>query len=238
MFPHSHTPQLLTPEQALQGRPAPVYSVLDRHTVLGNRLLGPYPEGLEVADFGLGCFWGAERTFWQLPAGVWTTLVGYQGGHTEYPTYEEVCSGLTAHTEVVRVVFDPAVISYERLLMTFWESHDPTQGFRQGNDVGTQYRSAIYTHSPTQATTAESSRTSYQRALTTSGHGPITTEILPAGNRPFYPAETYHQQYLAKNPGGYCGIGGTGVKLSDPLGTNWGASCPTGIAPAPEVTDK
>ncbi|MEV5900004.1 peptide-methionine (S)-S-oxide reductase MsrA [Streptomyces sp. NPDC052127] len=237
MLPHSRTPQLLTPEQALQGRPAPVYSVLDRHTVLGNRLLGPYPEGLEIADFGLGCFWGAERTFWQLPAGVWTTVVGYQGGHTEYPTYEEVCSGLTAHTEVVRVVFDPAVISYERLLKTFWESHDPTQGFRQGNDVGTQYRSAIYTHSPAQATTAESSRTSYRQALTTAGHGPITTEILPAANRPFYPAETYHQQYLAKNPGGYCGIGGTGVKLGDPLGTNRGASCPTGITPAPGATD-
>ncbi|MGW6524368.1 peptide-methionine (S)-S-oxide reductase MsrA [Streptomyces sp. NPDC054962] len=238
MLPHSHTPRILTPEQALQGRPAPVYSVLDRHTVLGNRLLGPYPEGLEVADFGLGCFWGAERTFWQLPAGVWTTVVGYQGGHTEYPTYEEVCSGLTAHTEVVRVVFDPAVISYERLLKTFWEAHDPTQGFRQGNDVGTQYRSAIYTHSPAQATTAESSRTSYRRALATAGHGPITTEILPAANRPFYPAETHHQQYLAKNPGGYCGIGGTGVELGDPLGTNWGASCPTGIAPAPGATGK
>jgi peptide-methionine (S)-S-oxide reductase len=151
---------------------------------------------------------------------VWTTLVGYQGGHTEHPTYEEVCSGLTAHTEVVRVVFDPAVICYERLLRTFWESHDPTQGFRQGNDVGTQYRSAIHTHSPAQAATAESSRASYQRALTASGHGPITTEILPASNRPFYPAETYHQQYLARNPGGYCGIGGTGV------------SCPIGVARA------
>ncbi|MFD9320522.1 peptide-methionine (S)-S-oxide reductase MsrA [Streptomyces sp. NPDC060053] len=220
MFPHRRTPQLPTPEQALQGRPAPVYSVLDRHTVLGNPLLGPYPEGLGVADFGLGCFWGAERRFWQLPAGVWTTLVGYQGGHTEHPTYEEVCSGLTGHTEVVRVVFDPAVISYERLLKTFWESHDPTQGFRQGNDVGTQYRSAIYTHSPAQATTAESSRTSYQRALTTSGHAPITTEILPAPNHPFYAAETYHQQYLARNPGGYCGIAGTGV------------SCPIGVVGA------
>ncbi|WP_399039772.1 peptide-methionine (S)-S-oxide reductase MsrA [Streptomyces sp. 3330] len=175
---------------------------------------------MEVADFGLGCFWGAERGFWQLPAGVWTTLVGYQGGHTEYPTYEEVCSGLTAHAEVVRVVFDPAVISYESLLKTFWESHDPTQGFRQGNDVGSQYRSAIYTHSPAQATTAESSRISYQQALAASGHGPVTTEIGPASARPFYPAETYHQQYLARNPNGYCGTGGTGV------------SCPIGVAGA------
>ncbi|MFD9431635.1 peptide-methionine (S)-S-oxide reductase MsrA [Streptomyces sp. NPDC060002] len=220
MFPHSRTPRLPTPEQALQGRPAPFYSVLDRHVVLGNPLLGPYPEGLEVADFGLGCFWGAERTFWQLPAGVWTTVVGYQGGHTEHPTYEEVCSGLTAHTEVVRVVFDPAVISYERLLKTFWESHDPTQGFRQGNDVGTQYRSAIYTHSPAQARTAGSSRTSYQQALTASGHASITTGILPAPDHPFYAAETHHQQYLAKNPGGYCGVGGTGV------------SCPIGVVRA------
>ncbi|MET7650732.1 peptide-methionine (S)-S-oxide reductase MsrA [Streptomyces sp. NPDC005486] len=222
MFLHSRTPQLPTPEQALQGRPKPVYSVPDRHTVLGNPLLGPYPEGLEVADFGLGCFWGAERRFWQLPAGVWTTLVGYQGGHTEHPTYEEVCSGLTGHTEVVRVVFDPAVISYESLLKTFWESHNPTQGFRQGNDVGSQYRSAIYTHSPARNTTAEISRASYQQLLTASGYDTITTEILPAQERPFYAAEGYHQQYLsdAKNPGGYCGLGGTGV------------SCPIGVAKA------
>ncbi|MFF8970646.1 peptide-methionine (S)-S-oxide reductase MsrA [Streptomyces sp. NPDC014995] len=220
MFLHSRTPQLPTPEQALRGRPEPAFSVPDRHTVLGNPLLGPYPEGLETADFGLGCFWGAERKFWQLPAGVWTTLVGYQGGHTENPMYEEVCSGLTGHTEVVRVVFDPKVISYETLLKTFWESHDPTQGFRQGNDVGTQYRSAIYTHSPAQAATAESSREAYQKVLTDSGHGTITTEILPAADRTFYPAEAYHQQYLDKNPGGYCGVGGTGV------------SCPIGVAKA------
>ncbi|OQR61852.1 peptide-methionine (S)-S-oxide reductase [Streptomyces maremycinicus] len=233
--PHPIAPGLPTAEQALEGRPGPVYSVTDRHTVLGNRLLGPYPAGLEVADFGLGCFWGAERTFWRLPAGVWTTLVGYQGGHTAYPTYEEVCSGLTAHTEVVRVVFDPSVISYGRLLKTFWESHDPTQGFRQGNDVGSQYRSAIYTHSPAQATEAESSRASYQRLLTVSGHGPITTEIRPASDRPFYPAETYHQQYLsdAKNPRGYCGTGGTGIELNTSPGTDPGASCPSGVAPAP-----
>ncbi|OSZ62419.1 peptide-methionine (S)-S-oxide reductase [Streptomyces pharetrae CZA14] len=216
----SRTPTLPTPEQALKGRPEPSFAVPERHTVLGTPLLGPYPEGTETADFGLGCFWGAERKFWQLPAGVYTTLVGYQGGHTEHPTYEEVCSGLTGHTEVVRVVYDPAVISYDSLLKTFWESHDPTQGFRQGNDVGTQYRSAIYTHTPEQAATAEASREAYQKVLTGSGYGPVTTEILPATDRPFYPAEAYHQQYLDKNPAGYCGIGGTGV------------SCPIGVAPA------
>jgi peptide-methionine (S)-S-oxide reductase len=199
------TPVLPTPEQALKGRPDPAFTVPDRHTVLGNPLLGPYPEGLEVADFGLGCFWGAERKFWQLPAGVWTTLVGYQGGYTEHPTYEEVCSGLTGHTEAVRVVYDPKVISYDRLLKTFWESHDPTQGFR---------------HTPEQAATAEASRTAYQKVLSGSGYGTITTEILPAEGRTFYPAEGYHQQYLDKNPAGYCGIGGTGV------------SCPIGVAKA------
>ncbi|ALV33888.1 peptide-methionine (S)-S-oxide reductase MsrA [Streptomyces sp. CdTB01] len=220
MFLYSRSPQLPTPEQALQGRSQPIFTVPDRHTVLGTPLLGPYPEGLEIADFALGCFWGAERTFWKLPAGVWTTLVGYQGGYTEHPTYEEVCSGLTGHTEVVRVVFDPEVISYERLLKTFWESHDPPQGFRQGNDVGTQYRSAIHTHTPDQARAAEASREAYQRVLTGAGHGTITTEILPAQARPFYPAEGYHQQYLSgsKNPDGYCGLGGTGV------------SCPIGLA--------
>ncbi|MFF3344347.1 peptide-methionine (S)-S-oxide reductase MsrA [Streptomyces sp. NPDC002779] len=236
MFLNSRSPQLPTPEQALGGRPEPAFTVPDRHTVLGNPLLGPYPEGLEVADFALGCFWGAERKFWQLPAGVWTTLVGYQGGYTEHPTYEEVCSGLTGHTEVVRVVFDPKAVSYGELLKTFWESHDPTQGFRQGNDVGTQYRSAIYTHTPGQAAAAESSRAAYQQVLTGSGYGTITTEILPAEGRAFYPAEGYHQQYLDKNPGGYCGIGGTGVKLSAPFETNWGASCPTGLVAAPEAT--
>ncbi|WP_020136911.1 peptide-methionine (S)-S-oxide reductase MsrA [Streptomyces sp. 351MFTsu5.1] len=214
------TPVLPTPEQALQGRPEPVFRVPDRHTVLGTPLLGPYPEGYGTADFGMGCFWGAERTFWKLPVGIWTTLVGYQGGHTENPTYEEVCSGLTGHAEVVRVVYDPALISYERLLKTFWESHNPTQGFRHGNDVGTQYRSAIHTHTPEQAALAESSRTAYQRVLTYSGHRTITAEILPAETRPFYPAESYHQQYLSgsKNPGGYCGLDGTGV------------SCPIGVA--------
>ncbi|MEU8567685.1 peptide-methionine (S)-S-oxide reductase MsrA [Streptomyces pathocidini] len=214
-----HETRLPTPEEALRGREIPEFAVPDRHTVLGHPLLGPYPEGLEVADFGLGCFWGAERKFWQAP-GVWTTLVGYQGGHTPNPAYEEVCSGLTGHTEAVRVVFDPAVVSYPQLLKVFWEAHDPTQGFRQGNDVGTQYRSAIHTHSPEQAAAAEASREAYQPVLTQAGHGSITTEILPAEGRPFYPAEPYHQQYLDKNPNGYCGIGGTGQ------------SCPIGVAPA------
>ena len=219
----SRTPVLPTPEQALRGRPEPEFSVPERHTVLGNPLLGPYPEGLEVADFALGCFWGAERKFWQTE-GVWTTLVGYQGGITPNPVYEEVCSGLTGHTEAVRVVFDPSKVSYESLLKLFWESHDPTQGFRQGNDVGTQYRSAIYTHTPAQATKAEASREAYQKVLAGSGYGEITTHVLPADEeRPFYPAEAYHQQYLDKNPAGYCGIGGTGV------------SCPIGVAEAPGV---
>ncbi|MCX2184926.1 peptide-methionine (S)-S-oxide reductase MsrA [Streptomyces sp. SKN60] len=215
----SRTPVLPTPDQALGGRPEPAFAVPERHTVLGTPLLGPYPEGLEVADFALGCFWGAERKFWQTE-GVYTTLVGYQGGHTPNPLYEEVCSGLTGHTEVVRVVFDPSKVSYERLLKLFWESHDPTQGFRQGNDVGTQYRSAVYTHSPEHQTAAEASRAAYQQVLAGSGYGEITTTVLPAEDRPFYPAEPYHQQYLDKNPAGYCGIGGTGV------------SCPIGVAKA------
>ncbi|MER6370378.1 peptide-methionine (S)-S-oxide reductase MsrA [Streptomyces mirabilis] len=238
MFPHSRTPQLPTAEQALRGRPEPIFTVPDRHTVLGNPLLGPYPEGLEIADFGMGCFWGAERKFWQLPTGVYTTLVGYQGGFTEHPTYEEVCSGLTGHAEVVRVVHDPGLISYERLLRVFWESHNPTQGFRQGNDVGTQYRSAVHTHTPAQAATAAASRDAYQKVLTSSGYGTITTELLPAEGRTFYPAEGYHQQYLDKNPAGYCGTGGTGVRLSTPSESNRGASCPTGVASAPGVSEK
>ncbi|MGC5346333.1 peptide-methionine (S)-S-oxide reductase MsrA [Streptomyces sp. DT24] len=217
MFLNRRTPQLPTPEEALRGRPTPAFTVPERHTVLGNSLLGPYPEGLETADFAMGCFWGAERVFWQTD-GVWTTLVGYQGGTTENPLYEEVCSGLTGHTEAVRVVYDPKIISYDDLLKVFWESHDPTQGFRQGNDVGTQYRSAVYTHSPQQAAAATASRDAYQRVLTDSGLGEITTEIAPAAPRHFWPAEAPHQQYLDKNPAGYCGIGGTGV------------SCPIGIA--------
>jgi peptide-methionine (S)-S-oxide reductase len=177
-------------------------------------LQGPYPEGLERALFGLGCFWGAERKFWQLP-GVWVTAVGYAGGHTPNPTYEEVCSGRTGHNEVVLVVYDPRQVSYETLLKTFWESHDPTQGMRQGNDVGTQYRSGIYVFDEAQRRAAETSRAAYESALRAKGYGPITTEIRDAP--PFYFAEDYHQQYLAKNPFGYCGLGGTGVAC--PIGT-------------------
>lgn len=204
---------MVRPEDALPGRPDPI-PVPARHAVLDAPLAPPYPEGLEIADFGLGCFWGAERTFWQTP-GVVTTAVGYQGGYTANPTYEEVCTGLTGHTEAVRVVFDPAQVSYEDLLKIFWEAHDPTQGMRQGNDVGTQYRSAIYYHSPEQQQAAEASRESYQRVLKAAGYGDISTEIAPAG--PFYYAEDYHQQYLFKVPNGYCGIGGTGV------------ACPVGL---------
>ncbi|MCQ4043370.1 peptide-methionine (S)-S-oxide reductase MsrA [Streptantibioticus rubrisoli] len=217
MFLNRFKTKLPTAEEALPGHAEPQFPLPERHTVLGNPLAGPYPQGLEVADFGLGCFWGAERRFWQTP-GVWTTLVGYQGGHTPNPSYEEVCGGQTGHTEAVRVVFDPAVVSYEQLLKVFWESHDPTQGFRQGNDIGTQYRSAIYTHSPAQQSAATASRDAYQSTLSKAGYGPITTEIAPAA--PFYPAEPYHQQYLDRNKTGYCGIGGTGV------------SCPIGVAPA------
>ncbi|MFF3324559.1 peptide-methionine (S)-S-oxide reductase MsrA [Streptomyces sp. NPDC002889] len=237
MFLNRRAPEMPTATEALHGRETAAFEVPSVHTVLGNPLLGPYPEGLEIADFGLGCFWGAERKFWQTD-GVWTTLVGYQGGYTPNPTYEEACSGLTGHTEAVRVVFDPRIVSYESLLKVFWESHDPTQGFRQGNDVGTQYRSAIYTHSPAQAAAAAASRDAYQQVLKASGHGTITTEIGSAKDRPFYPAEAYHQQYLDKNPAGYCGIGGTGVKLDAPSETNWGRSCPTGIAPATEATER
>ncbi|MBU7596670.1 peptide-methionine (S)-S-oxide reductase MsrA [Streptomyces sp. P38-E01] len=219
MFFNPFKNRLPEPDEALAGRPEPAFAVPERHTVLGNPLLGPYPEGLEIADFAMGCFWGAERVFWQRE-GVWTTLVGYQGGHTPNPTYEEACSGHTGHTEAVRVVYDPAVVTHAELLRLFWESHDPTQGFRQGNDRGTQYRSAIHTHSPVQQAEAEASREAYRKVLGTAGHGDVTTEILPAADRPFYPAEGYHQQYLDKNPDGYCGIGGTGV------------SCPVGIAPA------
>ncbi|QCO16391.1 peptide-methionine (S)-S-oxide reductase MsrA [Azospirillum brasilense] len=194
-------------EEALPGRDTPV-PVPPRHHVNGNPLTPPYPEGLEVADFGLGCFWGAERKFWKVP-GVWTTMVGYQGGHTPNPTYEEVCSGRTGHAEVVRVVYDPAKVGFEELLRVFWEAHDPTQGMRQGNDVGTQYRSAIYTHTDAQRAAAEASRESYQARLEQAGFGPVTTELREAP--PFYYAEDYHQQYLSKNPAGYCGLGGTGV---------------------------
>jgi peptide-methionine (S)-S-oxide reductase len=193
---------------ALPGRSTPIATV-SHHHVNGRALKGPYPEGLETAIFGLGCFWGAERKFWQLGDGVHVTAVGYAGGQTPNPTYEEVCSGRTGHNEVVLVVYDPKKISYERLLKTFWESHDPTQGMRQGNDVGTQYRSGIYTTTPAQRTAAEASKETYNKALRTKGYAGITTEIVDALE--FYFAEDYHQQYLAKNPGGYCGLGGTGV---------------------------
>ncbi len=188
--------------------------IADRHFVSGAKLLPPYPEGLERAVFGMGCFWGAERKFWQLD-GVYTTAVGYSGGHSQNPTYREVCSGRTGHAEVVLVVFDPKRISYDELLRVFWENHDPTQGMRQGNDVGTQYRSAIYSYGDAQRQAAERSRELFGQELARAGYGPITTEIADAGE--FFFAEDYHQQYLAKNPGGYCGLGGTGV------------SCPTGI---------
>lgn len=189
--------------------------VPDAHHVNGNPLRPPFPEGLETAMFAIGCFWGAERIFWQAP-GVFTTAVGYAAGHTRNPTYEEVCSGMTGHTEAVLVVFDPKAVGYGDLLRLFWESHDPTQGMRQGNDVGTQYRSGIYVYTPEQRALAEASRDAYQAALSETGYGAITTEILDAPT--FYYAEAYHQQYLAKNPGGYCGLGGTGVSCVTVLG--------------------
>ncbi len=204
------------PEEALPGRTEKM-PVPARHTVLGSPLAPPFPAGTETALFALGCFWGAERKFWQTP-GVVSTSVGYAGGFTPNPTYREVCSGRTGHAEVVRVVFDPRKVRYEDLLRVFWESHDPTQGMRQGNDVGTQYRSAIYWDGEEQRKAAVASRDAYQRALRGSGHGEITTEIAPAPE--FYYAEEYHQQYLDKNPGGYCGLGGTGV------------SCPVGLTAA------
>jgi peptide-methionine (S)-S-oxide reductase len=203
-----------SPEEALPGRLERM-RVPESHFVNGARLEPPFPEGTEIALFGLGCFWGAERRFWKTP-GVVSTSVGYAGGFTPNPTYEEVCSGRTGHAEVVRVVFDPGRVRYEELLRVFWESHDPTQGMRQGHDVGTQYRSAIYTYGEEQRQQAEASRDAYQKALAAADHGAITTEIREAPE--FYYAEDYHQQYLAKNPGGYCGLGGTGV------------ACPIGLA--------
>jgi len=205
-----------TPDTALTGRSTSILPATAEHYVFSRPLHGPYPDGLEVAIFALGCFWGAERLFWQLGDGIWTTAVGYAGGFTENPTYEQVCSGHTGHTEVVVVVFDPKVIPYERLLKTFWEAHDPTQGFRQGNDVGTQYRSAIYTTTPEQLSAAKASERAYADAIAAQGYGPITTEIKSAG--PVYLAEEYHQQYLAKVPHGYCGLAGTGVTCPGPTG--------------------
>jgi peptide-methionine (S)-S-oxide reductase len=206
--------KLIDPERALPGREQAI-EVPERHFVLGNAIAPPFPDGLERAVFGMGCFWGPERMFWEAE-GVWTTAVGYAGGFTPNPTYQEVCSGSTGHTEVVLAVFDPARTSYMEMLRTFWEGHDPTQGMRQGNDVGTQYRSVIHWHSESQRQAAEETRAMFQARLSEAGYGAITTEIAAAG--PFYYAEDYHQQYLAKNPGGYCGHGGTGV------------SCPVGLA--------
>jgi peptide-methionine (S)-S-oxide reductase len=200
---------------ALPGRNEPIPTA-SHHFVNGNPLKSPYPDGMETAIFGLGCFWGAERKFWELGDGIYVTAVGYAGGLTPNPTYQEVCSGQTGHNEVVLVVFDPKKISYEKLLKTFWESHDPTQGMRQGNDAGTQYRSGIYVTSPAQRKAAEAAKAMYEKAIAAKGYGPITTEILPAPE--FYFAEDYHQQYLAKNPSGYCGLGGTGVSCSIGVG--------------------
>ncbi len=205
---------MVTPEDALPGRDATM-PVPERHDVLGTPITPPFPDGYESLVVGLGCFWGAERIFWKLP-GVYTTAVGYAGGFTKNPTYEEVCSGRTGHTEVVLVVWDPEKVTREEILRPFWEGHDPTQGMRQGNDMGTQYRSAVYVSSPEQRAAAEATRDAFQRELSAAGYGEITTEIADAG--PFYYAEPYHQQYLDKNPNGYCGLGGTGV------------SCPVGLA--------
>jgi peptide-methionine (S)-S-oxide reductase len=203
-----------SPAQALPGRSQPL-ATAQRHAVNGHPLKGPYPQGIETAIFAMGCFWGAERKFWEAGEGVYVTAVGYAGGFTPNPTYEETCSGRTGHTEAVLVAYDPAKISYDQLLKIFWENHNPTQGMRQGNDVGSQYRSAIYATTPEQLSAARASAESYGEALKAKGHGPITTEIAEAG--PFYFAEDYHQQYLDKNPGGYCGLGGVGV------------SCPIGV---------
>jgi peptide-methionine (S)-S-oxide reductase len=216
MFLFSKPSTMVTADEALPGRDEPM-RVPAAHEVLGNPIAPPFPEGLEQAVLGLGCFWGAERVFWQAP-GVYTTAVGYAGGFTANPTYEEVCSGRTGHTEAVLVVFDPQETSYDEILRLFWENHDPTQGMRQGNDQGTQYRSAIYTADEAQRAAADASRQRFQDELAKAGFGEITTEIAAAG--PFYYAEPYHQQYLAKNPNGYCGLGGTGV------------ACPVGLKTA------
>ena len=207
------TPEMPTRETALPGRDQPIRTA-ERHFVNGRPLKGPYPDGAQLAQFAMGCFWGVERIYWQVP-GVWVTAVGYARGVTPNPTYEEVCSGRTGQTETVLVVFEPQTVTYEGLLKVFWEGHDPTQGMRQGNDVGTQYRSAIFYYDEAQKLAAEASQATYTKSLAAAGYGPITTEIAPAG--PFYFAEDYHQEYLAKNPGGYCGVGGTGV------------SCPIGV---------
>jgi peptide-methionine (S)-S-oxide reductase len=213
MFLLGSKTKMVAPEDALRGRPDPL-AVPDRHEVLGTPLQPPFPDGFESIVVGMGCFWGAERIFWQAD-GVYTTAVGYAGGYTPNPTYEEVCSGRTGHAEVVLVVFDPAKITREQVLALFWENHDPTQGMRQGNDVGTQYRSAVYVDSPEQRAAAEATKSAFAERLKAAGYGEVATEIADAG--PFFYAEDYHQQYLAKNPNGYCGLGGTGV------------SCPVGL---------
>ena len=213
MFFTRQKSRMISPSEALPGRAEPIPTA-ERHLVNGNPLKGPYPAGLETAVFAMGCYWGAERKFWQVP-GVWVTAVGNAGGFSPNPSYEEVCSGLTGHAESVLVVFDPAKVSYEQLLKVFFEAHDPTQGMRQGNDIGTPYRSAIYWTAPAQRDAALAAKAAYEQALQARGYGPITTEIAEAG--PFYFAECYHQQYLAKNPNGYCGLGGTGVAC--PIGT-------------------
>lgn len=218
MFGFRKEARMPTEAEALPGRPQPLPTA-ERHFVNGHPLKGPYPDGFETALVGMGCFWGAERRFWTLP-GVYVTAVGYSAGFTPNPTYQETCTGLTGHNEVVKIVFDPARISYDAILKEFWESHDPTQGMRQGNDIGTTYRSGIYYYSEAQRLAAEASRDMFQKRLSASGFGVITTEIIPA--TVFYFAEDYHQQYLAKNPNGYCGLGGTGV------------SCPIGVGMAAE----
>jgi peptide-methionine (S)-S-oxide reductase len=221
MFFRRKTIEMPTPATALKGRTTPIPTART-HFVNGRPLKGPYPDGCQRAMFGMGCFWGAERKFWELGEGIWVTAVGYAGGFTPNPTYEEVCSGATGHNEVVLVVYDPGRMSYERLLKAFWENHDPTQGMRQGNDVGTQYRSGIYVFSPDQRAAAEASKQAYQAELLANGYGPITTEITEAPE--FYFAEDYHQQYLAKVPHGYCGLGGTGVSCPAPTGVKSGAA--------------
>jgi peptide-methionine (S)-S-oxide reductase len=213
MFSFLRPATMPTARDALPGRPDPI-ATPRLHTVLGTPIAGPYPEGSQIAEFGLGCFWGDEKMFWQVP-GVWTTAVGYQGGYTPNATYDEVCSGRTGHAEAVRVVFDPTVVTYEQLLKVFWEAHDPTQGMRQGNDTGTQYRSVIFAHDDEQRRVAEASRAMYQERLTAAGFREITTEIVGPPAPPFYFAEDYHQQYLDKNPGGYCPDHRTGVTLPD-----------------------
>ena len=217
MFLFREKSKMIEPDRALPGRDTPI-AVPERHVVLGTPIAPPFPAGIDTLVVGMGCFWGAERLFWQLD-GVYTTAVGYAGGYTPNPTYEEVCSGSTGHTEAVLVVFDPAKVSLDDVLRTFWEGHDPTQAMRQGNDVGTQYRSAVYYGSEDQRAAVEASRERYQASLSAAGHGEITTEIAPAG--PFYYAEAYHQQDLDKHPNGYCGLGGTGV------------ACPVGLAARP-----